>query len=84
MDAEELREWQDPETWDEGELRPPVASPRAVVAVPFDVDDFAQVVDAARRRGLTPVAFVQRAALDLATRERAVASVVETDVGRRR
>lgn len=75
MDEQELRELQDPETWDEGETRPPVASPRAVVAVPFLVNDFRQVAPAARQRDLSPVAFIHQAALDVATREHEAAPV---------
>lgn len=77
MDDQELLELQDPATWadDEGEVRPPVAEPRAVVAVNFTADDFEQVARAARRRGLKTAAYVREAALTLALSQPSRAAV---------
>ena len=54
MDDTELRELQDRETWDddEGEVRPPVKAPRAVVSVAFARDDFEKVSEFARSAGM--------------------------------
>jgi hypothetical protein len=84
MDEQELRELQDPETWDEGEMRPPVASPRAIMAVPFNVDDLELVAQAARQRGVSPIAFMHEAAVEVATREQGAAPVGAASGDRRR
>lgn len=66
MDEQELRELQDPGTWDDagGEVLPPVKSPRAVVSVAFSAEDFRRVTEQARRRGMKTSEFIRNAALD--------------------
>ncbi len=66
MDEKELIELQSPESWDddEGEVRPPVKSPRAVVSVGFSRGDFQEVAEQARRQGMKTSEFIRQAALD--------------------
>ncbi len=56
----ELRELQDPDTWDwdTGELHPPVPNPRAVVAVEFASDEFQRVGIAAHQAGVRVTQFI--------------------------
>lgn len=66
MDSEELRELQDPASWEDGEdeVRPPVKAPRAVVSVAFARDDFQQVAEYARQHGMKTSEFIRHAALE--------------------
>jgi hypothetical protein len=65
MDEQELRELEDPSTWEDeaDSIRPPVKSSRAVVSVAFARADFERVVAAAREQGLKTSEFIRRAAL---------------------
>ena len=62
---DELRELQDPATWDDehDEVLPGADAPRVIVPVAFDGDDFARVAEDARRHGLTTTAFIRAAVL---------------------
>lgn len=64
MDAE-LKELQDPATWDDehDEVLPGADAPRVIVPVPFDGDDFARIAQTAHRHGVTTAAFIRSAAL---------------------
>lgn len=66
MDEQELRELQNPRTWDDGAdgVRPPVKAPRAVVSVAFSADDFRRVTEQARRHGMKTSEFIREAALE--------------------
>ena len=62
---DELRELQDPATWDDehDEILPGTEAPRVVVPVAFDGDDFARVAEDARQHGLSTAAFIRAAVL---------------------
>ena len=60
---DELDDLQNPENWDEGNVRPPVKAPRAVVSVAFSREDFERIVAAARARGMKTSEFIRYAAL---------------------
>jgi hypothetical protein len=63
MDAE-LEDLQNPEQWeDEGETRPGVKSPRAVVSVSFPRDELDCVSAEAQRKGMKLSEFIREAAL---------------------
>src|SRR4051812_11389135 len=63
--SEELDELQDPNTWeDEGDVRPPVRSPRAVVSVAFPREDFQRIASYAKRHGMKTSEFIRQAALE--------------------
>jgi hypothetical protein len=67
VSKDELAELQDPETWaDDGEVRPPVKSPRAIVSVAFSREDFETVARYAREHGMKTSEFIRHAALDRA------------------
>jgi hypothetical protein len=66
MSDKELEELQDPETWDEGEVRSAVKSSRAVVSVSFGRDDLEQVSEFARRNNMKTSEFIRQAALSAA------------------
>jgi len=69
LSARQLRELEDPATWEAaGEAHPAVASPRAVVSVAFPREEFGRVAEAARARGMTLSAFIREAALERAKR----------------
>ncbi len=77
MGDDELRELQDPETWEEGgELHPPVKSSRAIVSVAFARDDFERVVREARRCNMRTSEFIRAAALDRIDAPRDSAQIV--------
>jgi hypothetical protein len=67
MDDErkELKELEDPETWDDEttEVHPPAKRGRAVVSVAFPRKDFSRVAQAARAQGLKTSEFIRQAAL---------------------
>lgn len=66
---EQLRELEDPKTWEEaGEVHPAVKSPRAVVSVAFPRDEFGRVAEAARAEGVKISAFIREAAVERAER----------------
>ncbi len=65
----ELLAMQDPESWDDGEVRPPARAPRAVVSVAFARADFEAVAQAAAREGMKTSEFIRRAALGRAVGE---------------
>ncbi len=67
---DELDGLQDPEAWDEGEVRPAVKSPRAIVSVAFARGDFERIADYATRRGMKTSEFIRRAALETVTPQR--------------
>ena len=64
-DAQELRELQDPDTWDweKGELHPPRPARSAVVAVRFTGDEFDRVATAAEQAGVRLTDWIRQAAL---------------------
>ena len=63
--GDELRELQDPATWDDehDEVLPGSDAPRFVVPVSFGGDDFARVAEDARRHRMTMAAFIRAAVL---------------------
>ena len=69
MDEKELRELQDPNSWDDdsAELHPAVKNPRAVVSVSFAQDDLRKVSEFARAQGKKVSTFIREAALERAT-----------------
>ncbi|MGH2534798.1 MAG: hypothetical protein ACRDJW_21270 [Thermomicrobiales bacterium] len=66
MQEQELRELQDPATWDDksDEILQPARSPRAVVSVAFGKEDFARVAQHARESGMKTSEFIRLATLD--------------------
>ena len=67
LSARQLRELEDPATWEAaGEAHPAVASPRAVVSVAFPREEFGRVAEAARARGMKLSAFIREAAVERA------------------
>jgi hypothetical protein len=77
MDDCNEQELQSAETWEEqGETRPPVKSPRAIVSVAFGRDDFERVAEYARRHGLKTSEFIRQAALTQIDAEHRRANVV--------
>lgn len=68
MDSEELKDLQDPESWDfENPIEVPAnKKSRAVVSVAFGRDDFERVVTTARREGKRTSEFIRDAALAMA------------------
>jgi len=65
MIEKELKELEDPATWDSehGEERPGVRDPRAVVSVAFSAREFQEVAAHARKSGLKLSEFIRDAAL---------------------
>ncbi|MEA2598322.1 MAG: hypothetical protein QOF01_4791 [Thermomicrobiales bacterium] len=65
MDDTELRELQDPDTWDfdQAEEHRPTERARAVVSVAFQRDDYDAVSEAARDEGMKVSEFIRDAAL---------------------
>jgi hypothetical protein len=59
-EANELRELQDPDTWDweAGELHPPVPDAKIVVAVEFTAEEFHRLGTASHQAGLRVTTFV--------------------------
>jgi hypothetical protein len=59
-EAEELRELQDPDSWDweAGELHPPVPDPKTVVAVEFTSEEFNRLGMASHQAGVRVTKFV--------------------------
>ncbi len=66
MDEDELRELQDPSSWDweHAEVVPPAENPGAVVAVRFAADDFARIAQRAREANVSLTTFVRDAVLE--------------------
>lgn len=64
MDAD-LKELQDPATWDDehDEILPGANSPRVIVPVAFDADDFARVAEDAHRHRMPTAAFIRAMAV---------------------
>ena len=79
MSKDELAELQDPESWEDAEdaVRPPVKSPRAVVSVAFNREDFERVAEFARQQDMKISEFIRHAALEQVSprRDSAVVSV---------
>src|SRR5215217_7345095 len=75
MDEDELKELQDPNTWQdmEDDKRPPVKPSRVIVSVAFPRSDFDLVSEAADEHGMKMSEFVRNAAI-----ERARATVAES------
>ena len=65
----EVRELQNPESWDlqSTVVHHPVPRPRAVVSVPFSREDFELISSYAQRVGMKTSAFIRAAALEWAT-----------------
>jgi hypothetical protein len=77
MDADELKELEDPSTWEDGgEVRPAVKSSRAVVSVAFSREDLARIAAEAERRGMKTSEFIRAAALRCVTTPGTLARVV--------
>jgi hypothetical protein len=70
ISKEELEELYDLDTWDDESavVCPPVKNPRAIVSVPFTVNELRQVSEGARGRGLRMTTFIREAALERASR----------------
>ena len=81
--AQEEAELQDPATWnaDKGFVQPGNPSRRAIVSVPFARDDFAAIVQAARRAGLRTSEFIREAAIERARGPLAGARVTQVAGG---
>lgn len=60
---DESFEIENSEVWDEGEVRPAVKSPRAVVPVSFSLEEFRRIAELANRHGLTTSEFIRQAAI---------------------
>lgn len=77
MSDAELRELQDPETWEAGgEVQPAAKSGRAIVSVAFTRADFERVAIEAQRRGMKTSEFIRAAALERIDSPRGTARVV--------
>ncbi len=78
MDEVELKELQDPESWgdEEGEMRPPVKSSRAIVSVAFSRDDFQRVAECAQGHGTKTSEFIRNAVLEKVAKRNAPGAVV--------
>jgi hypothetical protein len=64
MDDEELKELEDPESWEfPGFVLPPVPNPGAVVSVRFSVEEFQALSREASNRRLKVTDFIRQAAL---------------------
>jgi uncharacterized protein (DUF1778 family) len=70
MDDQELRELEDPDSWDfeNVQIHQPVAHRRAVVSVALSRDAFRDIASAARDCGMTVTGFVRLAAIEKAER----------------
>jgi hypothetical protein len=80
MGADELKELQDPSTWeDAGDVRPAVKSSRAVVSVAFPREDLERIATEAERRGMKTSEFIRAAALQCVTTHRVSARVVSVN-----
>lgn len=72
MDDNELKELRNPENWEvDGDPRPPIKAPRAIVSVAFSREDYENVVEAAKNQGAKTSEFIRRAALDAIGQQRA-------------
>jgi hypothetical protein len=69
MHEKELRDLQDPNSWDDenAEVHPAVESPRAVVSVSFSREDLQRVSEFARSHGKKVSTIIREAALEGAT-----------------
>lgn len=68
---DEFKDLQDPGIWeDDGGVREPVKSPRAVVSVAFARDDFDRVVEHAQRAGMKTSEFIRSTVLSSIDRHR--------------
>lgn len=78
VDENELRELQDPETWEstDNDKRPPVKSGRAIVSVAFSRNDFELVSEVARESGMKTSEFIRDAAIRRALEKTAGSFVV--------
>lgn len=80
---EELRELEDPDTWETAsESRPPVKNQRSVVSVAFAREDFEHVARAARQRGMRTSEFIRNAALRQASGSVSVSGAATISDGR--
>lgn len=63
--SEELKELEDPESWDFDTVQvlPPVKNPMAIVKVTFNRDELNHVETMARQRGMSLIAFIKESAL---------------------
>ena len=66
MDEDELRELQDPSSWDfeRAEVVPPAENAGAVIAVRFAADDFARIAQRATEAKMGLTAFIRDAVLE--------------------
>lgn len=78
VDENELRELQDPETWEstDNDKRPPVKAGRAVVSVAFSRSDFELVSEVARGNAMKTSEFIRNAAIRRALEKTAGSFVV--------
>jgi hypothetical protein len=69
MHEKELRDLQDPNSWDDesAAVHPAVESPRAVVSVSFSREDLQSVAEFARSHGKKVSTIIREAALERAT-----------------
>lgn len=66
MNNDDQNELASTDMWDEGEIRPAIKAPRAVVSVSFSRDDFDRVAAYARQQNLKTSEFIRTAALTVA------------------
>lgn len=78
MDDKELRDLQEPGSWDDdrAERRSGLKTARAVVSVAFARQDFERVSEAARVSGMRTSEFIRQAALREASEQQGVAFVL--------
>ncbi len=81
MDENKLNELKNPATWDEGEPRSAVKSPRAVVSVAFSREDFELLAEYARQHNMKTSELIRRAALDFIAPKRPEAIVIAVSGG---
>ncbi len=83
MDELEVKELQDPETWEstENDTRAPATSGRAVVSVAFSRSDFELVSETARDAGMKTSAFIRDAAIRRASDTTPVSVVLSVSGG---
>ena len=83
MENDELRELQDPASWDfdRAEARPPAKRPRAVVSVAFSREDYDRVTELARRSNMRTSEYIRAAALGHVRSQPAVVRFSATSSG---
>jgi hypothetical protein len=78
-DEDELKELQDPETWEDlpdGGVRGPAKPSRAIVSVAFSREDFRKIAEHARHQGMKASEFIRNATLERLAPEQGSEAVV--------